>query len=157
MQQWKIALSIAVVGAIAAPFACLTYQTRPMSSPWVPLTAEEKVEISARLKETNNCQMLSDQVHQLADRLEQTYPHLKRDQSALTGKLLQSDEFSAAVRCDLDRDHLRDGGHFENERFDPLKYLAINAAVAGVAFGVVYGLTFLLPTIVRRYWKWLNA
>jgi hypothetical protein len=36
-------------------------------------------------------------------------------------------------------------------------YLALNAAVAIVAFVLIFGLTYLLPALVRRYWRWLNT
>jgi hypothetical protein len=42
LRQWKIALSLAVVGALAAPFAFGTYKARPTYSVRVPLTAQEK-------------------------------------------------------------------------------------------------------------------
>jgi hypothetical protein len=41
-RQWKIALSLAIVGALAAPFLFRTYKARPIHSVWVPLTAREK-------------------------------------------------------------------------------------------------------------------
>jgi hypothetical protein len=41
-RQWKIALSLAIVGALAAPFVFRTYKARPTYSVWVPLSAREK-------------------------------------------------------------------------------------------------------------------
>jgi hypothetical protein len=38
-----------------------------------------------------------------------------------------------------------------------LKYLAINAVAATAGFVIIYGLTFLLPALARRYWRWLNT
>ena len=53
-RQWKIALSLAVVGALAAPFAFGTYKARPVSAVWVPLTAHDK-EQRANYLDTNDC------------------------------------------------------------------------------------------------------
>jgi flagellar biosynthesis/type III secretory pathway M-ring protein FliF/YscJ len=53
-KQRKIAVSLAVIGAIAAPLVFHTYQERPMTHALVPMTANEKATIAARLKETNN-------------------------------------------------------------------------------------------------------
>jgi hypothetical protein len=36
-------------------------------------------------------------------------------------------------------------------------YLAINAVAATAGFVIIYGLTFLLPALARRYWRWLNT
>jgi hypothetical protein len=33
-------------------------------------------------------------------------------------------------------------------------YLAINAVAATAGFVIIYGLTFLLPALARRYWRW---
>ena len=48
------ALSLAVVGALAAPFTFGTYKARPVSSVWVPLTAHDK-EQRANYLDTNDC------------------------------------------------------------------------------------------------------
>jgi hypothetical protein len=55
MNQRKIALSLAVIGAIAAPFVLRTYNLRPTSETWVPLAAHEKDKIANELKVTENC------------------------------------------------------------------------------------------------------
>ena len=36
-------------------------------------------------------------------------------------------------------------------------YLLMNAAVAVASFGIIFGLTYLLPAVARRYWRWLNT
>jgi hypothetical protein len=56
MKQRKIAISIAVVAAIATPFASGTYKANPLSKMFVPLSKDEEAEIRAVLAETNNCQ-----------------------------------------------------------------------------------------------------
>ena len=40
---------------------------------------------------------------------------------------------------------------------DPLKYLAINLAVAPVVFVGIFGLAMVLPRIALRYWRWLRT
>jgi hypothetical protein len=37
------------------------------------------------------------------------------------------------------------------------KYLAYNAAAMVAGFGIIFGLTILLPAVARRYWRWLNT
>jgi hypothetical protein len=36
-------------------------------------------------------------------------------------------------------------------------YLVLNAAVAIAVFVLIFGLTYLLPALARRYWRWLNT
>ena len=52
----KIALSLAIVGALASPFAFGTYKARPTYSVWVSLTAQERANRSAYLQ-SNNCRI----------------------------------------------------------------------------------------------------
>jgi hypothetical protein len=70
--------------------------------------------------------------------------------------LLLNNDFLEEIDCHMKRDELNKGGRFEQHP-DFLKYLAFNAASAAGGFGVIYGLAFLLPALVWRYWKWLNA
>ena len=59
LRQWKIALSLAVVGALAAPFAFGTYKARPP----VPLTAQEKEERANYLSSHgNHCEGIPDEI-----------------------------------------------------------------------------------------------
>ena len=55
MRQWKIALSLAIVGAIAAPFAFRTYKAQPEVHGFRPVTAEQREKITAYLAKFNNC------------------------------------------------------------------------------------------------------
>jgi hypothetical protein len=86
MRQWKVALSLAVVGAIAAPFVFQTYKAHSTFQKWVPITAEDRAAISARLNDTNNCQVLTDRVNSLP--LPQDDPP-----GARTNALLHNDDF----------------------------------------------------------------
>jgi hypothetical protein len=45
---------------------------------------------------------------------------------------------------------LEEGGYYARGRSKPL-YLALNAAVAVSAFVVIFGLSYLLPALARRY------
>jgi hypothetical protein len=48
MRQWKIALSLAMVGAVAAPFAFHTNKMHyPQWRTWTPLTVDEKQQLTA--------------------------------------------------------------------------------------------------------------
>ena len=61
MKQWKVAISLAILGAIAAPFVTHTVRMHPTTETWIPLTQNEKERISAELSETSNCRTLSEQ------------------------------------------------------------------------------------------------
>ena len=125
MKQRKIAISLAVVGAIAAPFVLKTYKEKPYGEVWVPLSIEDKSMFTSRLNETNNCQTLG------------------RDEDLLKG-------------CRFIQKALEQKGAYYSAPSRPL-YLALNTAVAAVAFVVIFGLTYLLPALARRYWRLLNA
>ena len=143
MKQLKIAISLAVVGAIVAPFVLRTYKMRPLSDAWVPYTAEQKSRIAANLARTNNCQTLSDRVKEFK----------------LEGKPPTTDFMDAVAderACRLVVKDLQAGGRFQTHR-SAGKYLAFNAAAAAAGFISIFGLTFLLPAIVRRYRRWFNT
>jgi len=61
MKQWKVAISLAILGAIAAPFVTHTVRMQPTTETWIPLTQDEKERISAEFSETSNCRTLSEQ------------------------------------------------------------------------------------------------
>jgi hypothetical protein len=127
-RQWKIALSLAIVGGLATPFVFGTYKVRPPSlQTWLPLTEEGKANVIAFMKRTNNCE-------------------------DFVGR---GDDY-ALESCRYEQKALKEGGVY-GPRPSLLLYLAINAAAAILAFGAIFGLTFLLPALLRRYWKWLNA
>jgi hypothetical protein len=147
VKQRNIAISLAVVGAIAAPFVFHTYKERPITHRLSPLTAEEKAAIAARLKETNDCGTIMDRVKQ------QLHDAGNLEPRWITGAILRNNDY---LSCTWQHFRLEQGGDFEDYP-DTLKYLSINAATAGSAFVVVYGLTFLLPALARRYWRWLST
>ena len=131
MKQRKIAISLAVVGAIAAPFVFHTYKARPMTQVWTPLDDRLLKEYyGAIVAKTDNCQ---------------TFENVKVGGADVHESLCLSAQKA-----------LEEGGYYVTGRSTPL-YLALNAAVAAVAFAVVFGLTYLLPALARRYWRWLNT
>jgi hypothetical protein len=54
------------------------------------------------------------------------------------------------------RKALDEGGYYYPDKSVAL-YLFLNAIVAVAGFGIIFGLTYLLPAIARRYWRWLNT
>jgi hypothetical protein len=140
-RRWKIALSLAIVGAVVAPFVFRTYKAHPTYSVWVPLTAEEREHLASSLKNSDrNCQS-------------------RRELGIIEDGVVDY------INCHRDKEkvELELGGHSE---YYPLwlEYLAMNAGVAAATFACVFGLALLIPMFVRslaflilRYWKWLNA
>jgi len=61
MKQRKIAISLAVVGAIAAPFVTGTWEMMPRS--FTPLSAEEEKTLTAYMEKTKSCQTLKYDEH----------------------------------------------------------------------------------------------
>jgi hypothetical protein len=137
MKQRKIAISLAVVAAIAAPFVSRTYKAQPVSKTWVPMTAEMKEELIASQKRSSNCRKFVDQLQQL-------------------GKSASIFDAGALDACREEQKILEERGQYL-QRPSTLLYLALNAAAAVVGFVLVFGLTFLLPALARRYWRWLNG
>jgi hypothetical protein len=147
VKQRKIAISLAVIGAIAAPLVFHTYQERPMAHALVPMTANEKATIAARLKETNNCETIADRVKQ------QLRDAGNLEPGRLTDTLFRNGDW---LLCTGQKLQLERGGDFDDYP-DTLKYLIINVAAAGSTFVIIFGLTYLLPALSRRYWRWLNT
>jgi hypothetical protein len=120
MKQRKIAISLAVIGAIVAPFVLHTYKINyPRWQTWRPLIDAEQMKVN-----------------------------LARCSSAEL-----SDEGSS---CQWHRKALDDGGYYAPEPSVVL-YLLLNMAVAVAGFVIVFGLSYLLPALTRRYWRWLNT
>jgi hypothetical protein len=139
LRQWKIALSLAVVGALAAPFAFGTYKARPtyLVTVSVPLTAQEKERLAIELRSLDNddCKI----------------------------RVVEP----AGLICirDADKAELESGTRKEySDHADLPKYWAMNVGVAAATAVSLFGLTYLIPMLirgvvflVRRYWRWLNA
>src|SRR5437660_9457798 len=58
MRKWKLALSLAVIVAVAVPALAGTWRLAP--GKWIDLTASEKRRISNRMEQTNNCTTFAD-------------------------------------------------------------------------------------------------
>jgi hypothetical protein len=130
MRQWKIALSLAIVGAIATPLVFRTYKAQPQVDVFLPLTAAQREDITAYLARLNNCREL------------ETIPMDKLPPEA--------DD------CFYRREELlRNGDYYSH--FSAPKYLALNVAAAVAGFVSIFGLAIVVPALIKRYWKWLNA
>jgi hypothetical protein len=151
VKQWKIALSLAIIGALAGPFVFRTYRLEPTYEILVALTAEEKESIAAELRKTNDCQVLRER---WARKREIIISDI--DQPAvITSTMLSDNDYLRKVGCEMELEKFQAGGQHETY-FDSSKYLAINLMAAALMFGLVYALTFALPALLRRYWEWLT-
>jgi hypothetical protein len=120
VRRWKIAIPLAVVGALTAPFVFGTWKMRPTSETWVPLTADQKAKLGTYMQNTDNCRTFEA-------------------------------AFGDKVFCDMELAKLRAGGEYQYLYLSAPKYWTLNVATALGAFIAVFGLTFLLPDLVRRY------
>ena len=55
VRRWKIALPVAVVAAIVAPFVFGTWKMQTTAETWVPLTADQKAKLDTYMQNTENC------------------------------------------------------------------------------------------------------
>jgi hypothetical protein len=60
VKLWKVAISLAVVGAVGAPFVLGTWKAMPRKEVWIPLTEQRRQEIENYLKEVNYCKDRSE-------------------------------------------------------------------------------------------------
>jgi hypothetical protein len=94
----------------------------------------------------------------------ETWVPLTADQKAKLGTYMQNTEncrtFEAAVGdkvfCDMELAKLHAGGEYQYLYLSAPKYFALNFATALGAFIAVFGLTFFLPDLVRRYRSWFR-
>jgi hypothetical protein len=154
LRRWKIALSLAVVGALAAPFAFRTYKAHP--TVWVPLTAKDKEE-RANYLDTDDCESFED--HFFDQRYERSdCDMLKREGlSTLNFKIRLGEELATGER--------------DTFHTDLPKYWMVNVGTAAATAVSLFGLAYLIPMLIRgvaflargiaflarRYWRWLNA
>jgi hypothetical protein len=68
----------------------------------------------------------------------------------------RADRILALESCRFEQKALEEGGVY-GPRPSATLYILLNAGISALTFGVVYGLTFLLPALARRYWRWLNT
>ena len=153
MKQRKIGISLAVVAAIAAPFALGTYKANPTSEKFVPLKARV-AEIKAVLAETNNCQTHLDRVWQIIDEIRKREP--VNELIAITDHLRAKEPGADYAECNRYLKVWNAGGAIYQD-FSLSKYLALNVLAAAAGFAAIFGLSYLLPALSRRYWRWLNT
>jgi len=140
MRQWKIALSLAVVGALAAPFAFRTYNVRTVSKVWVvPLTEKDKEQRKNYLG-TKDC----------------AYFEVSSERLSCLGT--ERETFKRIIEEELER------GKRAEFHADLAKDLALNVLIAAATGYILFLLAYLIPmlfrgiaSLVRRYWNWLNA
>ena len=120
MRRWKVAISLAAVAAVAAPFVFGTWKHQPTSEMWIPLTEAQRQRLESYLKERNYCRNLND-------------PNL-------------IDQVCAGYALKP----LKEGGEWITVSDPhPFKYLALNLVVVIVGYAGIFGLAMVLPTIVR--------
>ena len=137
MKQRKIAISLAVVAAIATPLVLGTYLA-DLSTTFVPFSKETEAEIRSVLAETNNCQTNLDSLRKVDTH------------DLFSGFDGRTDPFTCKYYLEI----WQAGG---GKDFSLSKYLALNAAAAAIAFTAIFGLSYLLPALARRYWRWLST
>lgn len=135
MKHWKIAISLAILGAIAAPFITRTVTMEPTNESWVALTQDEKERISAEMSKTSNCRTLSEQF----------------DAKKSMGAKPSVDDFMNTISQEsICRDQLKSlelGGHAEAHP-SILKYAALNLASALAGFGIVFGVAIVILSLI---------
>jgi hypothetical protein len=162
MKQQKIAISLGIVAALAAPFVLRTYKMEPTSLVLVPLTAREKERIAGYLKETNNCQTLTDRKEEQNKLIPKPPEFIRTDEelAAEKNRIEKLAAYSAAVEqeghCLTDQLYFQRGGIYAQHP-DYFKYMLFNSAAVITGFVIIFALTFLLPALARRYWRWLNT
>jgi hypothetical protein len=138
VKRWKLALTLAVVAAVTVPTFAGTWRLAP--GKWVDLTEIEKLRISNEIERTNNCTAPTGEAE---------------DQS--TDPSAKFDEAVALAVCEVSRDELRNGGHWEPpERVTP-KYVMFNLFTVVSSFILTFALVMTGPSIGRRYLAWLRS
>jgi hypothetical protein len=159
VRLWKIAISLAAVGALATPGLFVIWGDMPEKEVWVPLTKEERQQAENALM-SNACmfeQVFCDLDEFSKQRLRDA-PFCYRSLACPVYKLL-----------DLEN------GRRKVEQRDLFKYWVINLELALAVFVGIFGLVMVLPpfalwywrfvlwywrwlrTIALRYWGWLNT
>ena len=132
MRPSRMAVRLAIMVAITAPFVAGTSEPRANAQVWVVLTAGQRAEIAAKLESSKNCRYFETQVE-------------ARD---VLGLKVDSKDIDDAMACHRDQDALRDGGEMR-PGFSLPRYLAVNAAVAIASALAVLTLAFALPALLR--------
>src|SRR4029434_2621968 len=131
VKQWKVALSLAILAAIAPPFVTHTVRMRSTTETWIPLTQDEKERISAELSKTSNCRTLSEQF----------------DAKKNMGIKPSVEDFMDVISRDsICRDQLKslELGAYVESHPSILKFAAFNLASALAGFGIVFGAAMVI-------------
>jgi hypothetical protein len=155
VKLWKVAISLAVVGAVAASVVLGTWKVRPTKLVWVTLTQQRRQEIeSDRKRQVNSCK--EKNIIQPRD-----FP--QRDCENLPSCLEEYSRLLADIPCLHSINSLAEGRE-QVYREDQFKYWAINLAVPLAVFVGIFGLVMVFPAtlaVVRAiclwYWKWLKT
>jgi hypothetical protein len=128
MKRWKVAISVAVVGAAAAPFILGTYKMRPTHEIAAPLSADRRERIEQELQHTNNC------------------------------KDIHETSYLSYFFCKSDKKDLETGfTHVEAFSPGPyLAGNAVAVAVGFIVGCGLTFLLYTLANMTRIYWRWLN-
>jgi hypothetical protein len=151
LRQWKIALSLAVVGALAAPFVFRTYKARPEIDGFRPLVAERQKDVTAYLEEHNYC-------HD-----PQNAPKIELCSYSRSPSCVTLDQYvRQKEECSYQLGLLQRGEYYSY--FDSRKFFTLNLMALIGGFVGVFGLAYLIPMLIRgvaflarRYCRWLNA
>ena len=127
------AICLALLAAVAAPFAFGTASMAPNAQAWGALTAEHRARILVKLDTSKNCRYFETQVE-------------ARD---VLGINVDPADIQDAILCHREQDALRDGGEMQ-AMFSLPRYLAVNAAIALAGGLGVLGLVIMLPALLRR-------
>ena len=127
------AICLALLAAVAAPFAFGTASTAPNAQAWAALTAEHRALILVKLDTSKNCRYFETQVE-------------ARD---VLGINVDPADIQDAILCHREQDALRDGGEMR-AMFSLPRYLAVNAGIALAGGLGVLGLVIMLPALLRR-------
>jgi hypothetical protein len=128
MKRWKVALSLAVIAAIAVPALAGTWQLNPGMR--VKYTREEKEE-KDRLR-LANCANIRDD------------PEGVRKRNCMFDRVV------------LDKQWFNGDYWAPRPEEVTLVYVLRNLRVAAIAFGLTFALAMVIPVIARRYWQWLR-
>jgi hypothetical protein len=134
MKRLKTALGLAIVGAIATPFAFGTWQPQPNAKAWIALTPEHRANLLVSMESSKNCRYFETQVE-------------VRDVLGITP---DSKDILDAILCHREQDALRDGGE-SRAYFSLPRYLAINGALALAAALGIIGVAVAWSYSLRRF------
>lgn len=70
--------------------------------------------------------------------------------------MMSSNDFIKDVDCRMDHDALSKGARFQTYP-SALKYLAANSGIVSSVFLGIFALTFIIPALIKRFWRWVNT